>query len=707
MIIEGTLEHIIYESDAYMVAKFSPQTQKGKITITGQFLGVHPGETLQLSGAWTHHPKYGNQFKVDKYYSILPATAVAIEKYLGSGLIKGVGPVLAGNIVKKFRDNTLNIIDKEPQKLLQVTGVGKKRLAVITKAWEEQKEIRNIMMFLQSHDISSVFATKIYMAYEKKSIQILKENPYQLAADIDGIGFITADKIGQKLGFNMDSILRIREGIIYFLNQYSEQGHVFCYQKELYAEAKKILEVKQPLIEEALQDLIKTERVVLEDEAVYLKSFYVAENNLATKISRIIEVPLKYKINDDIINSVEKSISVKYSAEQKLAIKTAISSKLSVITGGPGTGKTTIIKTVVEIARKHKLTVNLAAPTGRAAKRLQEASGHEAKTIHRLLEFHPIQGFYYNTNNPLSVDILIIDEASMLDIILANQLFRAIPIGASVIFVGDIYQLPSVGPGNVLKDIINSGICPVISLTQIFRQKEGLITLNAHKINQGEFPIINNKSSDFFFALESDPEKVTETIVSLCAGRIQKKFGYDIKDIQVLSPMLKGETGVNNLNTELQKLNTTSVSIARGKNIFKLHDKVMQIKNNYNKNVFNGDIGYITQIDTENHQITVQYDTPVIYEYYELDQITLSYACSVHKSQGSEYPVIIMPVLTQHWIMLQRNLIYTGITRGKKVVILIGTKKALSIAVKNNKIQSRNTRLSIRLQPVHSVCHFS
>ncbi len=698
VVIDGTLEHIVFESESYMVAKFQPKAEKNTITITGKIIGVHPGESLQLNGRWTRHSKYGNQFQVEKYFSVLPATSAAIEKYLGSGLIKGIGPITAKKIVQQFKNNTLDIIESEPEKLTQVDGIGPKKLKTITKAWEEQKEIRNIMMFLQSHDISSSHAVKIFKEYGQESIKVLQENPYRLAEDIDGIGFLTADKIGQKLGFSHDSILRIREGIVYFLNKYSGEGHVFCPQKDFYLQTQKLLEVDEFLLEEALNNLESSDRVVLEDRAIYLKPFYVAENNLATKLNKINSTPLKFSVSNNIIEAIEKQMSVKYSEEQKQAVKIALSNKLSVITGGPGTGKTTIIKSIVGIAKKLDLKIKLAAPTGRAAKRLQEASNHEAQTIHRLLEFMPPKGFVYDNNNPLPADILIIDEASMLDTILANQLFKAVSPDTSVILVGDVNQLPSVGPGNVLKDIINSNNFPVVSLTQIFRQSKGLITLNAHKINNGEFPIIDNASSDFFFIPQEDPEQVTQTIVSLCAGRIKKKFGYNIKDIQVLSPMLKGSAGVANINTEIQKLNKSSTLLTRGKNTFKLHDKVMQIKNNYQKNVFNGDIGYITKIDTEEQQVTVLFDTPVIYDYHELDQIVLSYACSVHKSQGSEYPVIIMPVLTQHWIMLQRNLVYTGLTRGKKVVILIGTKKALSIAIRNNDIQYRNTKLSKRLQ---------
>lgn len=698
VVIDGILEHIVFESESFMVAKFQPKKEKDTITITGKFMGVHPGESLQLIGKWTRHSQYGNQFQVEKYLSVLPATSAAIERYLGSGLIKGIGPVTAKKIVRHFKNDTLDIIESEPEKLTQVDGIGPKKLETITKAWEEQKEIRNIMMFLQSHDISSSHATKIFMKYGQESIKILQENPYRLVEDIDGIGFLTADKIGQKLGFKPDSILRIREGIVYFLNKYSSEGHVFCPQEDFYLQTQKLLGIDESLLKEALNDLIDSGRIVLEDNAVYLKPFYVAENNLAAKLNKINSIPIKVSVNDSLINTIEKQISVKYTEEQKQAVKTALSNKISVITGGPGTGKTTIIKSVVNIAKKLNLRIKLAAPTGRAAKRLQEASDYEAQTIHRLLEFTPPKGFLYDNDNPLPIDILIIDEASMLDMILANQLFKAVSPETSVILVGDINQLPSVGPGNVLKDIINSKNFPVVSLTQIFRQSKGLITLNAHRINNGEFPIIDNTSSDFFFISQENPEEATQTIVSLCAGRIQKKFGYGIKDIQVLSPMLKGSAGVVNINTEIQKLNKSNTLITRGKNTFKLHDKVMQIKNNYLKNVFNGDIGFITKIDSEDQQVTIQFDTPVTYEYHELDQIVLSYACSVHKSQGSEYPVVIMPVLTQHWIMLQRNLIYTGLTRGKKVVILIGTKKALAIAVKNNDIQLRNTRLAKRLQ---------
>ncbi|MBA4371280.1 MAG: ATP-dependent RecD-like DNA helicase [Thermodesulfovibrio sp.] len=708
--LQGQLERITYhnEENHYIIARLKVRGQRNLVTIVGNVVSVSPGEMLNLKGSWDMHPKYGEQFKISSYETVVPATVKGIERYLGSGLIKGIGPVMAKRLVEKFGEETLDIIEKSTERLQEVEGIGAKRIGMIKTAWDEQKEVRNVMVFLQNHEVSSAYAAKIYKQYGRESISVVRENPYRLASDIFGIGFLTADKIAQKLGIPRDSQIRAEEGILYVLQKLADEGHVYYPETELIDEAMKILEIDETIVRAALLSVTGDKKVVLEKERAYLVRFYVSETGIAEQLRSVLTIPKSHSLLDQAapFDLVEKELRITLAERQREAVQAAVSQKVLVVTGGPGTGKTTIIRAIIGLYRKSGQSVLLAAPTGRAAKRMSEASGFEAKTIHRLLEFSPTKGgFKRNEDSPLEADLIIIDEASMIDTQLMYHFLKAIPLRATLVLVGDIDQLPSVGAGNVLKDIIDSGAVPTITLNEIFRQSSrSLIVVNAHKINHGEFPYINSEretSQDFYFFQCEEPSEACSMIVDMCIKRIPDKFGYHpVNDIQVLSPMHRGIIGAANLNAELQKhLNKSTVEVIRAGRSLKTGDKVMQIRNNYDKDVFNGDIGRITSLDLEEQSLLVNFDgRQVAYDFIELDEIVLAYAISVHKSQGSEYPVVILPVLTQHYMMLQRNLLYTAITRGKKLVVVIGTKKALAIAIKNNKQQLRYTGLKERLQ---------
>jgi exodeoxyribonuclease V alpha subunit len=718
--LQGQIERITYtnEETGYTVAKLKVYGQRDLVTIVGNLMAPTPGEILKIKGEWSNHPKYGEQFKIVHYKTTIPASVYGIEKYLGSGLIKGIGPIMAKRIVKRFAKDTLTIIEKEIERLAEVDGIGEKRIGMIKKAWDDQKEIREVMLFLQTHGVSSGYATKIFKQYGNRSIEVVKKNPYRLATDIFGIGFIIADNIAEKLGFDKNSEIRAEAGILYVLNQLADDGHVYYPYEPLTEKCQEILKVDRDVIIKAFGNINLDNRIVIEDlnkapvilkenvKAVYLAKFHLSETSVASRMKTLIHAPKSIrKINTNkAIGWVQKQLSINLAKKQVEAIKCAIENKVMVITGGPGTGKTTIINAILKIFLKLKIKIMLAAPTGRAAKRMSETTDHEAKTIHRMLEYS-IQkgGFQKNDEHPLDCDLLIVDEASMIDSILMYHLMKAIPPKATFILVGDVNQLPSVGAGNVLKDIIGSGAVPVVELNEIFRQaKESLIIVNAHKINNGILPSLkpSGPKDDFYFIEQEDPEEVLKTILELTKERIPKRFRLDpVDDIQVLTPMHKGTVGAGNLNMELQKaLNPSEEGVVRGNRDFKINDKVMQIKNNYDKDVFNGDIGRIARIDQENHELIISfYGRDVPYDYTDLDEIVLAYAVSVHKSQGSEYTAVIIPVLTQHYVLLQRNLIYTGVTRGRKLVVMVGTKRALSIGVGNDKTQKRYTYLRHRL----------
>ena len=714
--LQGQIERVTYTNDenGYTIAKLKAYGQRDLVTVVGNLMAPTPGEILRMRGEWTNHPKYGEQFKIIQYKSMVPASVYGIEKYLGSGLIKGIGPVMAKRIVQVFGKETLEVIEKDVEKLAEVHGIGKKRIGMIKKAWEEQKEIREVMLFLQTHGVSSGYATKIFKQYGNRSIEIVKENPYRLAMDIFGIGFLTADRIAEKLGFAKDSEVRAEAGILYVLHQLSDEGHVFYPYEPLIEKCQEILEVVRDVISRALGTISAQEKIVIEDldgevgqRAVYLAKFHFSETSTAARIRTLVDATKSIRKIDTekALDWVQGQLSITLAEKQIEAVKTAIENKVMIITGGPGTGKTTIINAILRIFSKLKVGILLAAPTGRAAKRMSEATGCEAKTIHRMLEYS-IQkgGFQKDEEDPLECDLLIVDEASMIDIILMHRLLKAVPLNATVILVGDVNQLPSVGAGNVLRDIISSGAVPVVELNEIFRQaKESLIVVNAHRINSGQIPPLKpskDKLDDFYFIEQEDPEEVLKTILDLVKQRIPKRFRVDpIDDIQVLTPMHKGTVGASNLNTELQKaLNPSEDELIRGSRAFHVRDKVMQIRNNYDKEVFNGDIGRITRIDKENQEVTISFDgREVLYDYPDLDEIVLAYAVSIHKSQGSEYPAVIIPLLTQHYVLLQRNLVYTAVTRGKKLVVVVGTKRALAIAVRNNRTEKRYTYLKNRL----------
>jgi exodeoxyribonuclease V alpha subunit len=643
-----------------------------------------------------------------------------IRKYLGSGLIKGIGPVMASRIVKMFGARTLEVIDRHIDELLKVEGIGQKRLEMIGRGWQEQREIRDVMIFLQDYGISATYATKIFRRYGERTIAILKKNPYRLATEIYGIGFKKADHIAESLGFEKSAPVRVEAGILYVLQQLSEEGHVYYPYEPLIEKCMDILGTEREMIAQSFGRLAYGDKMVIEDlnedlgefkanhKAVYLKQFYVSEKGIADHLSRLRHTPKKMrKIHSDrALRWVQERIDIQLAPKQIEAVKGALSDKLMVITGGPGTGKTTIITAIIKIYRELGVRILLAAPTGRASKRMSEATGYPAKTIHRLLEYNLQKGgFQRHQDRPLKVDVLILDEVSMIDTFLMFHLVKALPSEAAMIMVGDVNQLPSVGAGSVLKDIIRSQVVPVVGLKEIFRQaEESRIVFNAHKINAGLMPDFKAKREvldDFYFIEQDDAQKALKLILDLVCDRIPQRFHIDpLMDIQVLSPMHRGVLGTENLNRSLQEvLNDNRVGLVRGDRAFRRHDKVMQVRNNYEKEVFNGDIGQITAIDQENQEVLISFDgTAVLYDYSELEEIVHAYAISVHKSQGSEYPAVIIPLLTEHYMMLQRNLLYTAVTRGKRLVVIVGGKKPLAMAVKNNRIMRRYTRLSERLK---------
>ena len=651
---------------------------------------------------------------------VVPATVVGIERYLSSGMIKGIGPVMAKRLVQKFGVETLDVIEKDIERLREVEGIGEKRVEMISSAWQSQKDVRDVMVFLQGHGVSPAYAVKIFKQYGSGAVSAVRENPYRLAEEVFGIGFITADKIAEKLGIEKDSLIRARAGIQHILNQLSDEGHVYYPFEQLIEQCEKALEIDRGIILEGMASAVSDRRLVVEEtdvfgragKAVYLTRFHVSEEGIARRMHDLLGYPRQLPLvnRDETLRSAEKQLKIALSERQSRAVRDSMECKVMVITGGPGTGKTTIIKAIIAIQHKMGRKVLLAAPTGRAAKRMGEATGHEAKTIHRLLEFSPKDGkFKKDEDSPLDADTFIIDEASMVDTTLMYYLLKAIPLQASLILVGDVDQLPSVGAGSVLKDIIDSGVVPVVRLNEIFRQsKESMIVVNAHRINSGQMPTTQGDQrhrADFHFIEIEEPEKALERIIGLCREKIPARFGYrSVDDIQVLTPMHKGTVGAANLNIELQKeLNPSKDEIVRAGKTFKKGDKVMQIRNNYDKDIYNGDIGRIIKIDREEQEVAVNFDGKFVsYDFSELDELVLAYATSVHKAQGSEYPCVVMPVLIQHFMLLQRNLLYTGITRGKRLVVLVGTKKALAIAVRNNKPQLRYTLLKERLQKMQN-----
>ena len=732
--INCVIERITYHNDqnGYSVIKVSARGYSDIIAAVGVMPEVHVGSVFNLYGYWKNDPKYGQQFCFQRCEETLPATIHGIQKYLGSGLIKGIGPVYAGRIVKTFGEETLDVLDNTPDRLSEVPGIGPKRIDKIKKSWVEQKEIKNIMLFLQSHDVSTSLATKIYKQYGDQSIQTVTENPYRLADEIWGIGFKTADTIAKKLGFGHERFERLRSGIFYTLNKLSELGHCFAYRSELLKAGAELLEVEEDMLARTLDAMMAGNDLISEtgkvsvpvnpsepvslfsqeveaSTAIYLPVFYYSEVGTANRLLRLLTATRTRYINMAGINdwATVDSNAIHYDETQLKAIRAALENKVLVLTGGPGTGKTTTTLGIIRAYKESGAKILLAAPTGRAAKRMSEVTHMEAKTIHRLLEMKPPQGFQRNEEKPLVGDVLIVDECSMIDIILMNSLLKAVPDNMTLILVGDVDQLPSVGAGKVLSDIIASGAVPVVKLEKIFRQaQKSQIVTNAHKINRGEMPYLTDRDSDFLFVPEEDgedsaarSEKAADIIVNLCTQTLPSQR-IKPEDIQVLTPMRRGSVGSANLNQRLQAaVNPEGVSLKRTGIDYRVGDKVMQIRNNYVKTVFNGDIGFVSSVNMEDSELTVDFDDrTVTYDISELDELVLAYATTIHKSQGSEFPYVVMPLMMSHYMMLQRNLLYTGVTRAKKGLIFVGEKKAIYIAVKNNKIVERNTRLAERLK---------
>ena len=699
--IRCVVERITYQNpeNGYSVFRVKVKGYDDLVTLVGNLLDVPAGSVLLCQGEWRVDRKYGQQFQCSTWEEVMPATAYGIEKYLGSGLVKGIGPKFARLIVDRFGTGTIDVIETDIERLNEVHGIGPKRIAKIRESWEKQKDIKNVMLFLQGHGVSTAFAAKIYREYGKESVSKVQENPYRLADDIWGIGFKTADGIASKMGYGKDDPRRVRSGILYTLGQLADEGHCFATDEQLLGTAAELLDVGEEAIGAVLADMSGADDVITDGEAIYLPPFHYAECGVARRLLAL------RNGNGSLFPEDEPKLphgeGIVYDETQLEAVRLALKSKVMVLTGGPGTGKTTTTKAIIGALRSSGMMVLLAAPTGRASKRMSEATGMEAKTIHRMLEYNPKDGYQRNADNPLTGDALIVDECSMIDILLMNNLLKAVPDGMRLILVGDIDQLPSVGAGNVLRDIIDSGAVPVIRLTRIFRQAQtSRIVMSAHAVNAGRLPDLSNgRETDFFFLREEDPEKVAESIVDLVGRRLPGAYGIGADSIQVLTPMQRGVVGAASLNIALQQsLNGNGDSLSRGGYTFRKGDRVMQLRNDYDKEVFNGDLGYITEVNLEDRVLKVDFDGREIeYDSTELDELSLAYATTIHKAQGSEYTVVVIPVMMNHFVMLQRNLIYTGITRAKKVCVLIGQLKALSYAVRNLTVQKRNTRLKERL----------
>ena len=730
--LQGTVERTTYYSQetGYSVLRLKVRGRTDLVTVVGNLPEVNPGESLRLDGIWTTHSQYGRQFRVERCEQVMPATVEGIKRYLGSGLVKGVGPVTAARIVQRFGLDTLAVLDEAPERLREALGVGEKRAAAIARAWQEQQQIREVMLFLQSHGVTTGLAVKIYSTYGDDALQVVQEDPYRLARDIWGVGFKTADKIAQNLGLPQDAPSRVQAGVAYTLSQLANEGHVYVPEDHLISECQQLLGVSAGQVENGIvaldeDEIVRRERLsypdlssvpdlgqaaqVQEKEAVYLAPFYYGEVGVTRRLKLLIENPVTLLHHfrsidwDAFLKQLASVTAMELSDEQLQAVRAALTHKVTVLTGGPGTGKTVTVRTIIAALEAYHCRYALCAPTGRAAKRLSDATGRPAKTIHRMLEYSPLEGFRRKDGNLLDADCLIVDEASMIDLLLANNLLKAVDEAAHVLFVGDVDQLPSVGAGDFLRDVIASGRAEVVRLAKIFRQAaDSGIVVNAHRINRGRSPILN-KYDDFYFFGEADPQAAAQLLVDIVKRRIPAKFGYhSIDDTQVLAPMHRGACGVANLNVLLQDaLNPASSDRPQrcftGRT-FRVGDKVMQIRNNYDHNVYNGDIGRVDAIDFTNQTLRVIIDgRSVSYDWGEIDELVHAFAVSVHKSQGSEYPVVVIPLLTQHYMMLQRNLLYTAITRAKHLVILVGTRRAIGIAVGSDRVGERHSALDLRL----------
>jgi len=754
--LTGSIERITYYNpeNGYTVARLRPDRRRaaipahgvnreGLLTIVGNLPELTPGEYLKLKGDYANHPKHGFQFQVEICEQSLPATIDGIRRYLGSGLVKGIGPKMADRIVEEFGEETLAVIEEQPERLREVPDIGPKRAGWIAAAWHEQKQIKDIMLFLHGHGITTNMAIKIYKTYGEAALQTVRTDPYQLARDIYGIGFKTADKIAQNLGLAPDHPSRIEAGLVYTLNRFTDDGHVFALRDELVSEAAGLLALPAEQVSPGIERLAAIDHVKLDDlpgpgagagaaiagvdatsagavaenpavytagQAVYLSPLYYGEVGVSRRTAVMVRT-LPSRLAD--IPPAFLELPETLSQLQREAIRTALSHPVSILTGGPGTGKTTALRALIDIVETHGKRFALVSPTGRAAKRLSEATGRPASTIHRLLDYSPIRGFTHDDENPLQIDLMVVDETSMLDLILANSLFKALEPGTHLLLVGDVDQLPSVGAGDVLRDLIASGVAPVTRLDTIFRQAaDSFIIANAHRINEGTFPEFpppvdggtEALPADFFLFPAEDGATAGDWVVEVATKRIPERFGFDpLTEIQVLAPMYRGPAGVRTLNERIQDVLNPGAALKPEKTLFgqvyRPGDRVMQTQNDYDKDVFNGDIGRVVSIDALDHTMTLEFDgREVEYGWTECDQITLAYCISVHKSQGAEYPVVVLPMVTAHYMMLQRNLLYTAVTRAKKLCVLIGSRKAIGIAISNNQVARRNTALDRRLQ---------
>jgi len=767
--LEGTLERVTFhnEENGYTVARLAPRGRDYVVTIIGTMHAVNVGASLKLRGRWVTHSQYGKQFEVEHYSEELPATVEGIRRYLGSGLIKGVGPVTAERIVDYFGAETLDVIDHAAERLHEVPGVGAVRAEKIARAWEEQRQIKEIMIFLQSHGVSTSMAVRIYKTYGDEAIATVRDDPYRLAREVFGIGFRTADQIAQKMGLAADSPQRIEAGVLFALGNMADDGHVYSPRDVLAAEAVRLLEVAADAVEPAIDRLVATHALRIEvvaaddkqagtaghvgpaghvgsgektgrrvpadsgddagarldadprdpadasNQAVYLPPFLYAEIGVANRLRRVRDEPATrlgvfQRLDwDTALDWVDRRLPHPLAARQREAVRAALTRKVSVLTGGPGTGKTTTVRAILELLAAKGKSVRLAAPTGRAAKRLAETTGLEAKTIHRLLEFSPAEGrmFKRGEDNPIDADLVVVDELSMVDLLLMNHLTKAVDPTSHLLLVGDVDQLPSVGAGNVLADLIASDALPTVALDEIFRQSaQSHIIVNAHRINRGEMPVLERDSHDFFLFPVEDAEAAAGWVVDVVTRRVPDRFGLDpVRDIQVLSPMHRGAAGVAALNERLQAaLNPPEEGkpeVRFGGRVFRLGDKVMQIRNNYDKDVFNGDVGRIARIDAEEKTVEIAFEgIPVEYEFAELDELVHAFACSTHKSQGSEYPAVVLVLLPAHYMMLQRNLLYTGVTRARQLCVIVGSRRAIAMAVKNDRVAARYSGLARRLR---------
>ncbi len=706
----GVVDSIVFrnEENGYSVCRVKADGHPEPVTVVGTCSAMWVGETLRAEGEWIRHPQHGFQFQAAAITCMAPSSAKGIERYLASGMIRGIGKVMAKRLVDTFGDDTLRIIEKESMRIEEIEGIGPIRRKRIKESWNEQKGVRDIMIFLQGHGIGTAQAARIYRQYGNESVAMVRTNPYRLCADVWGIGFKTADSVAMSLGIPENSVIRARAGIVYVMRTLSEEGHCFCTEAELLLYTESLLAISIEILAEALKLELETPRLTKDEDRIYLSELLDAERATADGIRRLLDTPVPFKpiAADKAVEWAQARMKLTFAPKQREALETALRSKVSIITGGPGVGKTTIIRALVDVYQARKLTVRLAAPTGRAAKRMAEATGGEALTIHRLLKFLPQTGtFEFNADKPLEGHCFILDEVSMIDIQLMAHVMRALPDAATLILVGDIDQLPSVGPGNVLRDLIQSGAIPCEALETIFRQESGgLIVRNAHRINQGEFLIFpeeGDTTSDFYFIESEEPDDVIQRMIELVTQRIPKRFGLKpMSDIQVLTPMRRNQLGADNLNAVLQQaLNPAGHEIERFGRKYRKGDRVMQVRNNYDKEVFNGDIGSISFVNEEDQEITVEMDgRNVAYDFSELDELVHAYASSIHKSQGSEYPAVVVLITTQHFKMLQRNLLYTAVTRGKRLVCIVGTRKAVAIAIRNTEIRQRRTGLKDRVR---------